>query len=737
MRQKFIEMAAAGYGRFVSRNQKRQADTCAGNASGVISPLWGPVRGAVSALAIMPLVLGLPAGAVNAQDAAAPPNNQPANTGASTVYAADFFSQFAPQNAFEMVQRLPGFNFDGGNDARGFGGTAGNVLIDGARPGSKTSLENILLRIPAAQVDRIEVLRGGVGASDAVGQTVVANVVRVPGASTGISLVQLSRTGDGAIRPQTETSYSTTVDGWETSSKLDLAFRRQPRDISFRRFDADGGLTESAEEIRPENFTWAWYNGEASKNLFGGKLVLNTVVGGENFRALQTRDGFDNRLPDLSPGSTPDGRVFIDSARDYREASLGADWTKTTKDQWKIRLLGFTQLSWRDFESEFTGNRPVGNQVFLSDFMNTQDRLESIFRATYGKVGGSKLKPEFGAEVAYNQLKSSFELFEEDENGIVELDVPSANVTVSEIRGEAFTNLVWNTTEKLTIDGGLTWEVSRINVDGDADNSQTFNFLKPILNFTYNMQDNLQLQLRASRTVGQLNFEDFAASNDVTDDRVLAGNPNLSPDQTWRLETSVDWRFNRQGSIVVRLFHEWRNDVLEQIILPSGGFGLGNAGNATFYGLEADLILPLDFAIPGGRFEAGYRRRENSLFDPIIGQNRRLSDINDQFMFFEFRQDLVKQRFAWGIEMDGGFEEPNFFVSETLDFTGPYRFNAYVETVRFFGVKMRLEWNRFTGNEFIRDRAFFEPDRGGTFTGREVQTRDFRSTVRFIVTTPF
>ena len=651
----------------------------------------------------------------------------------STVYEAEYFAQFLPQNALEMVQRLPGFNFDAGSNARGFGGTAGNVLLDGARPGSKNSLDDVLRRIPAAQVARIEVLRGGVGASDTQGQTVVANVIRIEGASTGTSVVRLVRKADGSIRPQTETSYSTTIDGWETSSKLDAALRRQPRDISFRNFDENNELVASGEEERPENFKWLWYTGEASKDLFGGKLVLNTVLGVDTFDALSSRDVFDGGLPNGSP----DGLVLIDVNRDYYEASLGADWTKTTSKDWKIRLLSFTEMSWRDFISQFIDETPRGNQVFRSDFDNTQDRLESIFRATYGKVGTAKLKPEYGAEVAYNQLDSSFDLFQEDENGVVELDVPSANAKVSEIRAEAFTNLVWNASDKLTIDGGLTWEISRIKVTGDSENTQTFKFLKPTANITYNWKENLQLQLRASRTVGQLNFEDFAASNDITDERVLAGNPQLSPDQTWRLEGSVDWRFNSKGSLVVTLFHEWRNDVLEQIQLPSGGSGLGNAGNARFYGIEADMILPLDFIIPGGRLEAGWRLRDSTLFDPIIGQDRRLSDINNHFIFGEFRHDLVAERFSWGVQMDGGFEEPNFFVSERLDFQGPYRFNVYAETTRYFGVKMRLEWNRFTGNAFDRDRSFFDPDRGGAFTGRELQVRDFGSTIRFEVTSQF
>lgn len=688
---------------------------------------------ALSISVTMPVAAQIEDDEISAEDAQAQTEAVASGASARSSFNAAFFQQFAPQNAFEMVERLPGFSFDGGSDARGFGGTAGNVLIDGARPGSKNGLRNVLQRIPAAQVERIDVIRGGVGASDSAGQTVVANVIRIAGASTGTSIIRLVRKDDGSIRPQTETSYSTTLDGWETSSKLDVALRRQPRTTSFRRFDAAGALTSSSEQGRGENFKWLWYTGEAGKDLFGGRLVINTTFGGDTFDALTPRETFDGRLPDNSP----DSLLTIDSSNNYKEFQLGADWTRTNANDWKIRLLGFNQLSWRDRSSFLTDEIPVGTQVFLSDFETSRDRIESIFRGTYSKVGSARLKPEFGAEIAFNQLKSTFSLFEEDEDGAVELDVPSANVKVAEIRAETFANLVWQAGDKLTIDGGLTFEFSRIKVTGDADNTQTFKFVKPTLNFTYNARDNLQFQLRASRSVGQLNFEDFAASNDAGDDRVLAGNPQLSPDQTWRLEGSIDWRFNAKGSLVITPFHEWRNDVLEQVILPSGGAGLGNAGSATFYGVETDLILPLDFAVPGARLEAFYVWRKSNLFDPIIGRDRSLSDINETFLRFEFRHDLIQEKFSWGVEMEGGFEEGNFFANERLDFKGPYRFNTYVETTRFFNVKMRLEVNRFTGNTFNRDRFFFDPDRGGTFTGSELQRRGFGSTVRFEVTTQF
>jgi hypothetical protein len=53
-------------------------------------------------------------------------------------YPASFFAAMRPDTAYDMVLRVPGFTFDDGSAVRGLAGAAGNVLIDGQRPPSKT-----------------------------------------------------------------------------------------------------------------------------------------------------------------------------------------------------------------------------------------------------------------------------------------------------------------------------------------------------------------------------------------------------------------------------------------------------------------------------------------------------------------------------------------------------------------------------------------------------------------------
>ena len=67
-----------------------------------------------------------------------------------------------------MVRRLPGFELiDVDEEVRGFSGSRGNVLFDGrAAIGKQESLEQMLRRIPALSVLRIELIRGGTAGRD-------------------------------------------------------------------------------------------------------------------------------------------------------------------------------------------------------------------------------------------------------------------------------------------------------------------------------------------------------------------------------------------------------------------------------------------------------------------------------------------------------------------------------------------------------------------------------------------
>ncbi|MEE8426103.1 MAG: Plug domain-containing protein, partial [Woeseiaceae bacterium] len=94
------------------------------------------------------------------------------------AYDAEFFALYHPVTALEMVRRLPGFQLDDGEDKRGFGAASGNVLINDRYPSAKQdTASRILERIPASQVERIDLIRGRVRGIDLRSQSSVISVI--------------------------------------------------------------------------------------------------------------------------------------------------------------------------------------------------------------------------------------------------------------------------------------------------------------------------------------------------------------------------------------------------------------------------------------------------------------------------------------------------------------------------------------------------------------------------------
>src|SRR6478735_3302838 len=130
------------------------------------------LRGALLCAALLPLSI---ADAL-AQEAAAPPD-KPTIENAARTYTPEDFKRFAPNNALDMLEQVPGFVIRNAVQERGLGQATGNVLINGQRLSAKSQdVLGQLGRIPAGNVVRIEIRDGAtMDISGLSGQ--VANVI--------------------------------------------------------------------------------------------------------------------------------------------------------------------------------------------------------------------------------------------------------------------------------------------------------------------------------------------------------------------------------------------------------------------------------------------------------------------------------------------------------------------------------------------------------------------------------
>ena len=105
--------------------------------------------------------LALAGGAAAQTPDQAPASAETAQRGV-LIFEPAFFAEAQPNTALDMVERVPGFAITDGDGSRGFEGSVGNILINGARPASKNDTgSSALSRTLASQVERIELIRGG------------------------------------------------------------------------------------------------------------------------------------------------------------------------------------------------------------------------------------------------------------------------------------------------------------------------------------------------------------------------------------------------------------------------------------------------------------------------------------------------------------------------------------------------------------------------------------------------
>ena len=647
-------------------------------------------------------------------------------------YDAAFFEQYAPQDAMDMINRLPGFSFDRGQRVRGFGGAAGNVLIDGERPASKSiSLRDALRRIPAAYVDRIEIIRGGAGAGEAAGQSIVANVIRKKGAASGYASLFIRRAPDGSLRPAGNITLSSSIGEWATTFTVKAGIMPGNRSAVLVERDSSGNLLRTDSEDRIENDKWFVLTAEGSRPMAGGKLTLNSRFNTDRNKISNIRTGFDLRFPD---SGAPDSIFDLNEKDSGSNGEFGVDWTKTYSDNWKWRVIGLGYLSDQTYRSVSLFEDFTEDTRDTDEFIQNTKTSEFILRTTYSKQGTAKLRPEFGVEFASNRNDSTTSYTEND----VLVDLSAGSVLVEELRGEAFASLIYQVSPKLLLNGRVTGEVSRIKVTGDATAQQTLTYLKPAISATYGFAPNLKLIVEAKRVIGQLSFSDFSATSDAQDDRQNAGNPNLRPDAKTRLSSILDWKFSARGNLQVEAFHEWRSDILENIILPSGGEGIGNAGNARLWGFEAKTTIPLDRYLDGAQIEVEYTYQRSTFRDPVIDlQNRQINQHQNSWFNVNFRHDIPNAKVSWGVDYEGAFRSNSFYVSERGSFKGNGRFEAFVETTRYFGMKIRLKVRNINTGNYTRSRFIFVGDRSGLLDQTIIASRKRKPTFRIEMTKSF
>lgn len=635
------------------------------------------------------------------------------------VYTAAFFKQYSPTSALEIVQQIPGFQIDDGDVIRGFGSTTGNILINDKYPSAKQERpSSILERIPANQVERIELIRGQVRDINLQGKSVVANIILRNYEQAMIrwdSYIQ--HNNHGPAKPSGRISLANRWWNIEYLAGLKIEREASGEEGPEKVFDASDLLSEIRYDKRKMT------GHRITVNLNASTMIGDTLVKVNSNMEHKTNNAFftSQRIRQLTGEEEQNDSVDEEKTTRYFEA--GADLERNLVDNLKGKaiFLYFNQ------EMPIYTVRQVldnsGNQDLLREATSKTTSTEGIARSEIDWSGLTDHVVQINIEGSYNALDSFLLQTDDRGNGPNVVYIPGANDRVEEVRGDFQVNDIWSA-GKFEVEYGVGAEISTITQTGDADQNRTFSFLKPSGALAYSPGQKQQVRFRIAREVSQLDFNDFVSATvfEDNDSEQALGNPDLQPESTWIAELSHNWRYSQNSVIGIKVFHHWISEVEDLLPLTDVIEIPGNIGEGKRWGVEFESTLPLEWAhLAGAKLDIKTRWQDSTVIDPVTGKKRVLSAIGDfagepSFKFnsenkytinVAYRQDFQEQRIAWGWDISKHAKRPLFKVNHLDVYHEGVLLNAFIETTRWYGMKMGFEGENLFDYIETRDRTFY------------------------------
>lgn len=635
------------------------------------------------------------------------------------TFDAAFFKQYNPVTAADIVNRVPGFEIDDGAALRGFGATAGNVLVNGERPSSKVLISEQLKRIPADSVLRVELVSGSASNMDARGQTQLVNVVLKQAQAGGspttwmldIRDIQYSeRLGWGVQLTKTFAL------GEDADLTLDFQLpnlRGRTEGFEWVR-DAAGGLTLFREQMgQPNNM------GVQGSGVLKWRPTAQDTV---SFNAQVAPTWNTTNLASFSyapSGAFAQGLAGeIDYPTNYT-AELGGDWEHRFSPELSakgIALATFTNVDQNDIFRIYTPTGTAGpGGLFNTQTLNrTTEAGERVGRGflTWRPNGAHTI--DIGVEGAFNFRDTTLDIFNNTGGGPVAQPLPVSDTRVEETRIEPFITDVWKLSPQLTLETGFIFEASTIKQSGDEVKEREFSYPKPRAILTWQAGADDQIRTSVTREVAQLDFAEFASSINVVDASSLIGNPDLEPEKTWRARAEWEHKFGPRAAVTVAVFHDKVEDVQDFIprTVALGTFDApGNIGDGARTGVELRGAMPIGALLPNAEVRFSGMWQETDVDDPITGEARRFSGERDWTYNVSFRHDLPEHKLAWGASAGRQSDRREFKSAEDVLHDRPgTRFDLFLDSTMITGITVRLSATNIFHPEEFRTRTFYAAD---------------------------
>lgn len=660
--------------------------------------------------------------------------------GSTVVYPATFFAAYNPVSANDMLDRIPGVSIDGGGGGRGLG-TGGDLLINGQRiAGKDNSPRDQLSRIPAQEVLRIEIIRGTSGDLAVRGAGQVVNVVLTDvgsRASTSAELVaRLNH--DDVFETGAEISHSRQIGNFQALLSLETRPNYENRESAEVQFNAAGQVVGSLFESNIRDQDEVEISSNMSYRTDGHRMQFNALYGDSGYPRRIRRDFLDMEGAQLAP------RVETEQIdNDHFNWEIGGDYEYTFANDHRLQLLFIANDQTRnDIRERFAIATATASDVAARDknlFIESNQRTqERIVQGNYSFPVGADQDLRIGLESADTQLASS--LFIGSSAGTAPasdrygglpplLDISNPGTDVQEIRHEGFIFHNWALNDRMTLESSVVYETSEISQSGTVNNSRRFDFVRPTVDYRFNLTETFQIRATIERGVSQLSFANFAATanNSDREQDADAGNPELEPEQEIRYEIGFEYRLpNDNGVLNSRVFYRDIKNYIGAINAttdPSQPISaVGNVGNAERWGIFNEFSTRLTyFDLPDAIVSGELNVFDSSITDPFLGTDQRINRRGEASL--EFRHDVTDYAFNYGLAYNYPFHggEYDIDITTVTRNDGQPSLDMFVSKVIFDDVTVRLESDNTLDQSRCRERRRYS---GTTIDGSISEIED-------------
>ena len=660
----------------------------------------------------------------------------------TVIYRADYFAEFLPASASDMISRIPGIGLamrrGRGGGGRGLGSGEGEILINGQRiTGKGNTGQSLLSRISADQVDYIEIIRGTSEELDIRGAGQVINVVLLdtPSRSNTTIEVNADRLRDGTLDPGGQASFSGQTGTFNYLFHVEAESRSSNRLSKEFSFDPDYNLLETRQEESNRDQTDYQTSMNLGYTFETSVLQFNALYGKSNPPSDLTRT-----IHDFESGTSR--RQREDNQADRSNWEIGGDYEYAFANGGKYRFLFIVN----DREFEFSRQRfdvssdAESKNLFLANLGRDRER---IARTSYTWNLSDTQGVELGVEAAQTIRDSNLRLGlniagtpSPDYGNLVPVAINNSGSTVEELRYETFAAHNWQLNPKMSLESSLIIETSTMEQSGDVSNKRDFNFVKPKLDYRFDITPSLQLRAGLEKDVSQLSFSDFSASVDGSDEDqdTQAGNPEISQEQSWRYEVNLELRLPDDiGVVNSQFFYRDMEDVIDRIDVSPNPDDLqsarGNIGDGTRYGLNLDVSVRLAMlGLPNALLTTGLGLHDSEVTDPFLGIKRRMRNNGRWSARMSFRHDITDLALSYGLFYSNNSNDSSGRVAiDIIDIEqrkNQPNLSAFIEKKAFGNITFRFDAQNLSDNEFCRTRTRFV---GATAAGVVEEIEDFCS----------